>query len=465
MFNDSSTARLVDRVRILVEQSAAGSQLPSTRKLAEQHGVGPVTVQRAIRQLTTEGLVETRPGTGNFVARRLPVQNSDFSWQTTSLGASRVDSAPVGSSMMTVSPDVIALHSGYPADELLPLRQIRGALSRAARSPVAARRPHPSGLGELRDWFAQELSMSGTTRIHGSDVLITPGGQSALSSTFRALAGPGDAIVMESPTYWGAVAAAKQAGLVVVPVARAAQAPDPGDLAAALTSSGARIFYAQPHFANPTGAHWSRDEQDAIIDVARRHGVFVVEDDWAHDFGIDAEVTPLAARDPDGHVIYVRSITKSVSPALRVAAVVARGPARRRIETDRTIDDLYVSGVLQSAAVEVLTHPSWNSHRRMVRDLLRGRRDALIDALDAAVPELALTHRPLGGLNLWLRMPDGSDPEAFAARCLSRGLSISPGAEWFPAEPPGAYVRLNFGGSHPDHFPEAARILAGALRA
>lgn len=105
--------------------------------------------------------------------------------------------------MLTVTADTISLHSGYPVDELLPLRQIRGALSRAARSSHAARRPHAAGLGELREWFAHELTTGGATTVRDSDVLITPGGQSALSSTFRALAGPGDAIVMESPTYWG----------------------------------------------------------------------------------------------------------------------------------------------------------------------------------------------------------------------------------------------------------------------
>ncbi|MDI9914628.1 PLP-dependent aminotransferase family protein [Rhodococcus sp. IEGM 1379] len=465
MFHSSSPQRVIDGLRTLIRASAAGAQLPSTRTLAATHGVGPVTVQRAIRELVGEGLVETRPGSGNFVARKRDPQISDFSWQTTSLGPSRSDANPIGSSMLTVTPDTIPLHSGYPSDELLPLRQVRAALSRAARSPHAARRAHASGLGELREWFAHELTRAGATTVRDSDVLITPGAQSALSSTFRALAGPGDAIVMESPTYWGAIAAAKQAGLIVVPVPRATGAPDSGDLATAFETSGARVFYAQPHFANPTGAYWSNAEKESILKVVRDHGVFLIEDDWARDFGIDADVTPLASNDPDGHVIYVRSLTKSASPALRVAAVVARGPARRRIETDRTIDDLYVSGILQAAAADVLTQPSWISHRRTVRELLRERRDRLISELDTHAPELTLTHKPAGGLNLWLRMPDGSDSEAFAARCLAHGLSISPGAEWFPAEPTAAYIRLNFGGSHPDRFEEAARILAQQLKA
>ncbi|PVX66184.1 aminotransferase-like domain-containing protein [Rhodococcus globerulus] len=463
MSHDSSSRRVVDGLRTLIASSTAGMQLPSTRALAATHGVGPVTVQHAIRQLVGEGLVETRPGSGNFVARTRVPQISDYSWQTTSLGPSRVDANPIGSSMLTVTADTISLHSGYPTDELLPLRQIRGALSRAARSSLAARRPHTAGLGELREWFAHELTTGGATTVRDSDVLITPGGQSALSSTFRALAGPGDAIVMESPTYWGAIAAAKQAGLSVVPVARGTHAPDPEDLATAFELSGARLFYAQPHFANPTGALWSDAERQSIMKVVRDHGVFVIEDDWAHDFGIDMDATPLAANDPDGHVIYVRSLTKSTSPALRVAAVVARGPARRRIETDRTIDDLYVSGILQAAAVDVLTQPSWVTHRRNVRELLRERRDHLIRELDTHAPELTLTHKPAGGLNLWLRLPDGSDSETFATRCLTHGLSISPGAEWFPAEPTAAYIRLNFGGSHPDRFEEAARILADQL--
>ncbi len=99
----------------------------------------------------------------------------------------------------------------------------------------------------------------------------------------------------------------------------------------------------------------------------RDHGAFLVEDDWAHDFGISTTPRPVAAQDDDGHVVYLRSLTKSVSPALRIAAVIARGPARERILADRGAESMYVSGVLQAAALDVVTQPAWQTHLRSVR--------------------------------------------------------------------------------------------------
>ena len=213
-----------------------------------------------------------------------------------------------------------------------------------------------------------------------------PGGQSALSSTFRALAAPGEAVVMEAPTFWGAIAAARQAELRIVPLAREGDAVSPSALDAALATSRAKLFYAQPHFANPTGAVWSDAQADETMAVLRAHGAYLVEDDWAHDFALDVAAPPVAARDVDGRVIYIRSLTKSVSPAIRVAAVIARGPARARIQTDRTVNDLYVSGILQSAALEVVSAPSRAAHLRAVHAQLRSRRDALARLVMACCP-------------------------------------------------------------------------------
>lgn len=278
------------------------------------------------------------------------------------------------------------------------------------------------------------------------------------------MVGPGQPLVIESPTYWGAILAAEQTGVVLVPVPTGPHGPDPADLERAFAASGARAFYAQPTFANPIGGQWSPDTGRAVLDLVRDQGAFLIEDDWAHDLGIDADPRPLIGHDDDGHVIYLRSLTKSVSPALRVAAVIARGPARERILADRAAESMYVSGVLQAAALDVVTQPGWNTHRRALRHELRARRDLLVQSLQAADADLHVSSVPSGGLNLWIRLPDATDVGALVRECEARGLSIAPGHEWFPAEPAGPFVRLNFCAEDPARFPEAGRILAAALR-
>ena len=326
--------------------------------------------------------------------------------------------------------------------------------------------PPMAGLPELQSWFARELGAAtpaGFSAPLPSDVIVLPGSQSGLSSAFRALAGPGQPVLLESPTYWGAILAAQQAGVRIVPVPSGPAGPDPDDLARAFTETSARVFYAQPNYANPTGAQWPLARHDQILSLVREHGVFLIEDDWAHDFGITGTPTPVAARDDGGHVVYLRSLTKSVSPAVRVAALIARGPARDRILADRGAETTYVSGLLQAAALDIVTQPGWPAHLRSLRRHLAERRDLLVTAVREHAPQADIEHVPAGGLNLWARLPDGTDLPRLVQECERAGLVIAAGTEWFPAEPTGPFVRLNYSGPDPGSFPEGARILGRQL--
>ena len=466
MTDDSST-RIVTDLRSWLATAAPGTQLPSTRSLVGRYAASPITVQKALRQLAAQGLVETRPGVGAFVRDVRLARAADYGWQTAALGASP-PRGPAGSAPLRYAAnDVIALHSGYPDRELLPERLVRAAFARAARGDSAVNRPPSAGLPELQSWFAAELAERagrlGSPPAAG-DVVVFPGSQSALNTVFRTLVGSGRPLIVESPTYWGALLAAAQAGVRVVPLASGPAGPDPEELDRALAQTGARAFYAQPAFANPTGAQWRPEVSDAVLEAVRRHGAFLIEDDWAHDFGIEHEPVPLAVRDDDGHVVYLRSLTKSLSPAVRVAGVVARGPARERILRDVRAEAMYVSGLLQAVALDVVTQPGWRSHVRGLRQQLRARRDLMVDAVRRAAPALQLDAVPRGGLNLWLRLPDGTDLARLAEECERAGVLVAPGDEWFPAEPPGAYLRLNYSGPNPGAFPDGVEAIARAVR-
>ncbi len=465
MGNDSSS-RIIDGIRAWIQSAAPGAQLPSTRQLVAEYAASPVTVQKALRALAAAGVVESRPGVGTFVRTPRSTRPQDYGWQTAALGSPRSALPRVAGALRTAPDDAQALHSGYPEPGLLPERLVRAALVRAARGAAATARPPASGLHELRTWFATDVG--GATPADrpaptATDVVIVPGSQSGLTSTFRALVAPGQPLLLESPTYWGAILAAHQAGVRPVPVASDTRGPDPDQLDRALRETGARALYVQPNYANPTGAQWSLDRSRAVLEVVRHHGAFLVEDDWAHDFGIDTDPRPLAAQDESGHVVYVRSLTKSMSPTIRVGAVVARGPILERLLADRAAESLYVSALLQQAALEVVTDPGWQTHLRRLRSQLRQRRDLLVSSLREHVPDLRVDDIPAGGLHLWARLPDGTDLDRLIRDCESRGVWVAAGNEWFPAEPSAPYLRLNFTGPNPAGYPAAARTIAAAL--
>ena len=453
-------------LRTWISTATPGARLPSTRELVARHQASPVTVQRALRTLIGEGLIEARPGVGTFVRGVRIARTADYGWQTAALRSpqSRIESMPAA--LRSAPNDVVALHAGYPDAELLPQRLVRAALTRAARGDAALARSPASGLPELQSWFAHELGAAtpaGLTPPAPSDVIVLPGSQSGLSSIFRSLVAPGQPLLMESPTYWGAILAAQQAGVRIVPVPAGPAGPDPAELARAFEESGARVFYAQPNYANPTGAQWPVGMHGQILEVVRSYGAFLVEDDWAHDFGITTSATPVAAHDDGGHVVYLRSLTKSVSPSIRVAAVIARGPARDRILADRGAESMYVSSLLQVAALDVVTQPGWRTHRRGLREQLQARRDLLASAVREHLPGAAVEQLPPGGLNLWVRLPDGTDVPRLVSDCEQAGVVIASGAEWFPAEPAGPFIRLNYAGPNPARFAEGAQVIGAAL--
>ncbi|MFF8830114.1 PLP-dependent aminotransferase family protein [Streptomyces sp. NPDC015131] len=465
--NNDSSARIATELGEWAATAAPGTRLPSTRALVARYGAGPVTVQKALRTLAARGLVESRPGVGTFVRAAVrTARPHDYGWQTAALGSPPHRLPGTSTALRTFPNDVIALHSGYPDRELLPERLVRAAFTRAARGDAAVNRPPAAGLPELQSWFAGELGAAtpaGLTPPSPADVVVFPGSQSGLSTAFRALVGAGRPLLVESPTYWGALLAAGLTGVRLVPVPSGPDGPDPAELARAFRLTGARAFYAQPNYANPTGAQWSPDLAGRVLDTVRDHGAFLIEDDWARDFGIDTDPVPLAVRDDGGHVVHLRSLTKSVAPAVRIAAITARGPARERILADARAEAMYVSGMLQAVALDVVTQPAWRTHLRGLRRQLAARRDLLVAALHEHAPAARVEAVPRGGLNLWVRLPDTTDVPRLVRDCEDAGVIVAPGTEWFPAEPAGAYLRLNYSGPNPGAFPDGARALGEAL--
>jgi DNA-binding transcriptional MocR family regulator len=284
-----------------------------------------------------------------------------------------------------------------------------------------------------------------------------------LSTAFRALTMPGDAVLVEAPTYLGAIATARSSGLRVVTVSADADGVRPDLLDAAFARTGAKVFYCQPLYANPHGAVLSAERRAEVLTVLGKHGAFLIEDDYARDLVIDGTPPPpLAADDVHGHVIYLRSLTKTAAPGLRVAAIGARGAAGARLRTARVLDDFFVSGPLQLAALEFLASPAWQRHLKSLRPALKARRDALLTALAAELPRLRPVTIPAGGLQAWLRLPDGADDVALARTAVAHGVVVSAGRPWYASDPPAPHLRLTFAGAPPEVLIDGVRRLAAA---
>ena len=413
---------LVDELRRTIAGLRPGDRIPSSRELMARHQVGPGTVSRAIARLTVEGIVEPRAGSGTYVAaRRAANPPADLAWQSLVLADRTVDATPISDDLGQPAEGMILLDGGYLDRALQPTKALTAAMVRAARRPDAWDRAPVSGLRPLRSLFAATVDAA------AEDVLITAGGQNALSIAFRALAAPGSPVLVESPTYQGALAAARSAGLRPVPVPIDSGGVRPDLLADAFEQTGARVFYCQPAVQNPAGTTLEAERRAQVLDIARAMNAFVIEDDFARllGHGTTALPPPLLTDDGYGTVVYLTSLTKPAAPSLRIGALIARGPVAARLRASRQVDDFFVSRPLQEAVVELLGSPSWDRHLRDLGVELGRRCRVLADALGDRLPGWSIDRMPTGGLHLWVRLPTVGDESRIhaagtPARCRRR---------------------------------------------
>jgi DNA-binding transcriptional MocR family regulator len=463
IINDSSSERLKEWLRTEAARLGPGQRLPSTRWLIQTHRVSPLTVSRALAELGRDGVVVSRPGAGTFVAQPRAGRHgdpADYSWQTVTLAERLIDAE--GLSPLADPPHVegvISLATGYLHSSLMPLAALRSALTRAARLPDAWERPPAAGLHGLRSWFAQAVGSGADAQ----DVLITSGGQSALSAAFRALLPSGAPLLVESPTYPGALAAARAAGVRPVPVPTDQRGVIPEHLAEAFARTGAQALFCQPAYHNPTGAVLATDRRPAVLGAAAAAGAFVIEDDFARWLSHHQRPpAPLLADDDDGRVVYITSLTKAATPSLRVGAMIARGPVAQRLHALRAVDDMFVSRPLQEAALELVSRPIWDRHLKDLSRSLSRRADVLFQAVNRHLPVVdALL--PSGGMHLWVRLPRNLDDVEVAAAARHGGVIVMAGRPFFPAEPPEPHLRLAFSGAATEgELDVAVRRLAAA---
>ncbi|GAA2457891.1 PLP-dependent aminotransferase family protein [Actinomadura vinacea] len=461
-------ASLAERLRAELHGMHPGQRLPSSRALTRRYQVSPVTVARALGLLAAEGLVVTRPGSGAFAAERpgsapgAAAGPADLGWQAVALGDRAVDAGGVARLLTPAPEGAIALSGGYLHPSLQPLRALATAAARAARRPDAWAMPPVGGLPELRAWFARTAAPGG--EIAPADVLITGGGQQSLTTVLRALLPPGSALLVESPTYLGALAIARAGRLHPVPVPADEAGLRPDLLAEAFDMTGARAVYLQPTFHNPTGAVLPVERRARVIEAARAAGAFVIEDDFARHLAIDPVPPPMVGADREGRVVHIASPTKGTAPSMRVAAVIARGPVAERIRATQLVEGFFPARPLQETLLELVSSPGWARHLRAVRTALRARRDAARAAFARELPELRVD-RPDGGPHLWVRLPDGTDDVEVTAAALGAGVLVSAGRPFFPAEPPGPYLRVSYGMAATEaELAEGVRRLAEVVR-
>jgi DNA-binding transcriptional MocR family regulator len=467
----SLTRQLVDvfAAAIASDELEPGARLPTTRQLAAIAGVNQLTAGRCYRQLQEQGLVLSAVGRGTFVRSAARAATGELSWQTYALSPPRGGYA--GSMLGEAtrhadSPELIALSNGYPALEQIPCAELMSATQATFDRDAALSFAYCpiEGVGELRE----QLAKLGRTRGLDDDadnILITTGARQGLTLVARAVLRPGDVVACESPTYMGMIESLRATGATVMPVDVDQQGFNVHALEQLLRGHEVRLVALQPRGHNPTGQDLTPERRARLLELAARHGFFVLEDAVYADLRYDgADPEPLRAYD-SAHVIYVDSLSKTVAPGLRTGWVAASGPVLDRIIAEKRDDDAHSATLPQQIAASYLSGGHYPSQLERARRHYRARRDALLEALETELSGVASFMGPSAGGHVWVTLAQARDDQELYRAALAAGVSFLPGPAMLVEPPRATHLRLSFTAVTPASLRDGVRRLGRTIRA
>jgi len=459
--------QIAHRIRELILTGAIpdGARLPATRKLAETLGVNRSTVVQAYETLWAEGLTQSHVGRGTAV--RGPsapggVSPGPPSWNM--LFAPTVESVEHevrDLSRLFEREDVVSFAAGFPAPDLYPVEQVTRIVCDvlAGENRTLLQWCSVEGYPPLRRTLAERAGGPSA-----GSVLVLSGSTQGLFLLARALISPGDFVVVEAPTYLGALQAFRAAGARLVGIPVAAGGMDLEMLETVLSRTQPKFIYTLPTFQNPTGASMSLEGRRGLLSLAYRYRIPVVEDDPYSLLRYDGEAVPtLRELDTQGYVIYLSTFSKILIPGLRVGWLAAPKPVIEQLSAAKHLTDLFTNSVAQAVVDRFCRDRLLEGHLERVRPEYRIRRDAMARALKRHCPSLAFSV-PEGGFFVWCRLPAGIGARDLLREAVGEGVSFLTGEIFYPDGRGQDRIRLNFTSQSVEAIERGARSLGRALR-
>lgn len=365
-------------------------------------------------------------------------------------------------------PHPISLISGAPHPALVPVDRLRAAATVAWRGPIETGYSGARGYEPLRQWLASWLG-DRQIQAQADDIVLTTGSQQGIDLVGRLFLDPGDAVIVEGPTYIGALQAfdTYEAAYVTAPMDDDGLIPEAlAKILADREASGQpmpKLLYTVPTFQNPTGRVLTFERRKRVIEIAREYGIVVVEDDPYGELRFAGEPVP-AMRALDPNVIYLGTFSKTIAPALRVGWIVSPPPLTTLFVNAREVND--VTGEAMSQRIVLFTVQDFlDGHIAGLRRAYGERCETLMSALTETLPSEVRVFRPEGGFFVWVELPKGTDAEDLLPFAAEAGVTFLPGGWFFSDRRAHHAIRLSFANTPLDELREGGRRVGTAVKA
>ncbi len=376
---------------------------------------------------------------------------------------------------LTQQPEIISLAGGLPAPKVFPVKEFQEAAYRVLEENPerALQYGTTEGYLPLREMIAERSARFGLN-VNPANISITSGSQQALDLIGRLFVNRGDRIIVETPSYLGALQAWDAYGAEYIPIPMDEEGMITSELEKALRK-GAKFIYVLPNFQNPSGVTLSLKRRQELVKLADQYGTPIIEDDPYGQIRFEGEhLPPVAVVDSqfrgetgnnyDGNVIYLSTFSKLLAPGLRIAWAIGPESVMRRMVQAKQGADLHTSSFNQMAVYEVGKNNFLDKHVEIIRATYKERRDAMLEAMDELFPpEVKWTH-PEGGMFLFVTLPKGLDAAVLLEKAVKKSVAYVPGGVFHPDGGGENTMRLNFSFSDPDTIREGIARLGQMLK-
>jgi len=376
---------------------------------------------------------------------------------------------------LTEQPDIISFGGGLPAPEVFPLKEFREACNYVLDNfgPQSLQYSTTEGYRPLREMIARHTARY-SVEVTADNILITSGSQQALDFIGRLFLNRGDYIVVESPTYLGALQAWNSYGAQYIPIRTDEHGMIVDELEAALRI-GPKFIYVLPNFQNPGGSTLSLERRKKLVELADKYGVPIVEDDPYGQLRYEGDHIPSVVsldsefRGPNGghysgNVIYLSTFSKLLAPGLRLAWVIAPPEVIRKLVMTKQAADLHTASFNQYVAYEVGKGGFLDEHVKVIRATYKERRDVMIEMMEEVFPAGVTWRKPQGGMFLWGILPEDMDAADVLKRAIEKKVAFVPGEAFHPTGGGKNTMRLNFSYSAPETIRAGITRLGTALK-
>ena len=449
-----------------------GERLPGSRALAAALRLHRKTVVNAYEELTAQGWLESRSGSGTYVTRHLPEMKPPSHTPVKKNATDKagfVFSSPPHLETRVLKPvPLLHLDDGFPDPRIAPLAD----LSRAYRSQLLTGNPYMRlGYGDTKGalWLRQELSpyLNHTRGLHTTpdNILITRGTMMGLYLTCTALLQRGDHVAVGQLSWSGANMNFLQAGATLVPVPIDDHGMDVQALEKICRRKKIRLLYTTSHHNYPTTVALRAERRLQLIRLAEQYGFIIFEDDYDYDFHYAGRpLLPLAGSDSNGMVLYCGSFTKTISPALRVGYLTGPENIITQVAKLRRIIDRQGDTILENAVASMLRNGIIQRHLKKSLKVYRERRDIFCRLLTNKLPDTISFRVPDGGLSVWAQFSPRLDLKELSQRAFKKDLYITDGIGYTVDGSPVNALRLGFASSTPEELAKAVDVLVSLLK-